>query len=365
MQPRTPQGAGTRCRVLLVDDSASIRRMLSVGLARHPLIDVVGEAEDAYVAREKIKALHPDVITLDVEMPRMNGLDFLERIMRLRPMPVVMLSSVTDAGSSAAIRALSLGAVDVQVKPKDGFDDRFLHGLAERLVTAAGSTLRVPARLKDTPDPTPRTVPENLKSWNGKIVLLGASTGGVAAIESVLKRLPENAPPIVIAQHMPASFLTSFADRLAQRMAMKVCMATDGAVLQQGVVYLAPGGMTHTTVHFDGTSFTCKNTSGPKINGHHPSVDALFGSATDFAEHVIGVLLTGLGRDGADGLKTLRNQGAQTIGQDEITSVVYGMPRAAQEIGALDVQLPLEDIASRICSLSERQGPASKPIRRK
>lgn len=344
---------GAKCRVLLVDDSPAIRQMLRLGLAKQPHIEVVGEAEDAYVARERIKQLNPDVITLDVEMPRMNGLDFLERIMRLRPMPVVMLSSVTNQGSVAAVRALSLGAVDVQVKPSDGFDDRFMTRLAERLLTAGTSKLRVPGRLRNTGKTTADTT-ARLNAWNGKIVLMGASTGGVAAIESVLRRLPSNTPPVVIAQHMPASFLSSFVERLSQRMAMNVQVASDGVALQQGTVYLAPGGMTHTTIRRDGSQFICQERTGPKINGHHPSVDALFLSAVDFAEHVIGVILTGLGRDGADGLTQLKCRGAQTIGQDEASCVVYGMPRAAFEAGAVGIQLPLERMASKICSFADR-----------
>jgi len=343
-----------RYKVLLVDDSPSILHLLTKGLSNHPQIEVIGTAKDAYDAREKIKALNPDVITLDVEMPRMSGLDFLERLMRLRPMPVVMLSSVTLEGSAAAVRALSLGAVDVQVKPVTGLDETFLQEFAARVVTAARSrsrSHRPMTGLHPAPSVTKRA---DFGRWNGKIVLIGASTGGVAALETVLKSMPKDGPPIVVSQHMPEMFLRSFVDRLDQKNAMTVRVASDGDVLKQGHVYLAPGGDRHTIVEKRGKSFVCCDKIGPKTNGHYPSVDELFHSAVSFGELVVGVILTGLGRDGAAGLKALRDAGAATLGQNKETCTVYGMPRAAFELGAIDTQVPIDAVAKHICRLTDK-----------
>lgn len=351
MQPVSPR---TPCRLLLVDDSPAILNLLNLGLSRHPDIEIVGTAIDAYDAREKIKSLNPDVITLDVEMPRMNGLDFLERIMRLRPMPVVMLSSITPEGSQAAIRALSLGAVDVLAKPEEGMDRAFLDDMAARVVTAARSRGRNQARvdgLRRVETPIAASV---IKRWNGRIILIGASTGGVAAIETVLKGLPVNCPPVVISQHMPESFLKSFVARLDQRNGQRVRVATDGDLLQEGTIYIAPGGDRHTGVAQRAGKFYCTDITGPKTNGHYPSVDELFGSATGFADRVIGVILTGLGNDGAAALTDLHDKGAFTIAQDKESCVVYGMPRAAVERGAIDRVMPLDEIAKTICHFAER-----------
>ncbi|WP_375172855.1 chemotaxis response regulator protein-glutamate methylesterase [Pseudooceanicola sp.] len=342
------------CRVLIVDDSPAIVNILRIGLSAHPAIEVVGTAADAYDAREKIKALDPHVITLDVEMPRMNGLDFLERIMRLRPMPVVMFSSVTPEGSEAAVRALALGAVDVMVKPLAGFDPAFLSDMADRVVTAARSRRRVAPGFDGLRPQEAETTAGVIKRWNGRILLIGASTGGVAAIEAVLRGLPVNCPPTVISQHMPESFLKSFVARLDQRNVQRVRVAEEGARLEQGLVYLAPGGDIHTGVDRHVGHFVCTEIRGPKTNGHYPSVDELFRSALGFAESVIGVILTGLGRDGAAGLAELHERGARTIGQDRDSSVVYGMPRAAHDLGALDRQCPLDEIPAEICRMADR-----------
>jgi two-component system chemotaxis response regulator CheB len=343
----------TPCRLLIVDDSPAIQKLLTIGLGRHPDIEVVGTAADAYEARAKIKELSPNVITLDVEMPRMNGLDFLERIMRLRPMPVVMFSSVTPEGSHAAIRALSLGAVEVMAKPKDGFDQVFLSDMADKVLTAANSQRRKSAPVEGLRAVNSRVSSGSIKRWNGRIILIGASTGGVAAIETVLQGLPVNCPPTVISQHMPESFLQSFVARLDQRNGQRVKVAEDGIKLEPGTIYLAPGGSRHTGVIQRGGSYFCVDIEGPKTNGHYPSVDELFRSALDFADRVIGVILTGLGRDGAEGLKHLHDKGALTVGQNRETCVVYGMPRAASELGALDKELPLDEIAGELCRLAE------------
>lgn len=342
-------------RVLLVDDSPAILRLLKVSLDRHPQLTVIGAAQDAYAAREKIKELSPDVITLDVEMPRMNGLDFLERIMRLRPMPVVMLSSVTPEGSAAAIRALSTGAVDVMAKPETGLSKGLMDELAERVVTAASSRrAKTPDHIGIRATGAPEKKVATFERWNGKICLLGASTGGVAAIETVLSSMPPNGPPIVISQHMPESFLVSFSERLNQKIPLNFVLAEDGMPLEPGNVYLAAGGKTHTGVERRGNAFYCRSIEGPARNGHHPSVDELFASAIDFADRVIGVILTGLGRDGAEELAKLRDNGAVTVGQNEDTCIVYGMPRAARDLKALDVELPLSEIAQAICDRADK-----------
>ncbi|QPM89728.1 protein-glutamate methylesterase/protein-glutamine glutaminase [Pseudooceanicola algae] len=338
-----------KTRVLIVDDQHSVQSLIRHALSQDDRIEVVGTADDAYEARELIKTLNPDVLTLDVEMPRMSGLDFLERLMRLRPMPVIMFSSLTHQGSEHAIRALSLGAVDVMPKPTTGLDAETLKKLAGRLVTATRfNRSKVPSMNDEVMDQA--VTRETLYRWNGKIVLLGASTGGVAAVETVLRRMPEDCPPIVISQHMPESFLISFVKRLDDLLPQNVRVAQDGMELLQGHVYLAPGGTEHTGIRRKGRRFEIAAIIGPKRNGHIPSVDELFMSAGDTAETVTAVLLTGIGKDGADGMKQLKQRGAYCIGQDEETCVVYGMPRAASEMGILDEQLPLTAIAKAICA---------------
>lgn len=357
--PSAPLFHQRPCRLLIVDDSPAIVKILASGLSRHNQIDVVGTASDAYEAREKIKLLNPDVITLDVEMPRMSGLDFLERIMRLRPMPVVMLSSVTSEGSRAAVQALALGAVDVVVKPRTGFSDHVLEDLAGRVLTAARSGRTKSSELTGLRAVETEAKPGVIRRWNGRILLVGASTGGVAAIETVLRGLPSNCPPTIISQHMPQSFLQSFVNRLNHRNRQSVDVAREGAKLSEGKIFLAPGGDHHTGVRFTNGSFYCTRIDGPKTNGHYPSVDELFLSAREFSDRVIGVILTGLGRDGAEGLADIHGKGALTIGQDRNTCVVYGMPRAAADLGALDRELPLDGIAEEICRMSDKHSPAA------
>lgn len=343
-----------RCRLMIVDDSAAIVNVLRHGLARHPEIEVIATASDAYEAREKIRTLDPDVITLDVEMPRMSGLDFLERIMRLRPMPVVMFSSVTTAGSDAAVRALSLGAVDVIVKPQGGLPPNLIDDMAMRILAAAGSLRRIDTGAKGLRAERPIAKAGSIRRWNGRIVMIGASTGGVAALETVLAGLPVNCAPTVISQHMPDSFLRSFVSRLNDRNVQRVVLAEPGLRVDRGMVVLAPGGAVHTGVALRDGAFYITEISGPKTNGHYPSVDELFASGYPFADRIIGVILTGLGRDGANGLAQLKKRGAWTIGQSRETSVVYGMPRAAAELGALTCCRDLSDIAGEICRMSDQ-----------
>jgi two-component system, chemotaxis family, protein-glutamate methylesterase/glutaminase len=342
----------TPTKVLIVDDQPSVQNLIRHALAKDPEIEVVGVAGDAYQARDLIKRLNPDVITLDIEMPRMSGLDFLERLMRLRPMPVIMFSSLTQKGSEQAVKALSLGAVDVLSKPLEGFTTDILHKLTQSVKNARHGQS---AKGSGVVGPVIKGAPEqvSMARWNGKIVLMGASTGGVAAVEAVLTRMPLDCPPIVISQHMPETFLKSFAGRLNDLLPQRVQLGRHGTSLDQGNIYLSPGGLAHTGVRRNGRLFEVTAIEAPKRNGHIPSVDELFYSGVDIAENITAVLLTGIGKDGAEGMRELKQRGAYCIGQDEASCVVYGMPRAAADMGILDQQLPLQDIARAICASCE------------
>ena len=336
-------------RVLIVDDSATMRALIRAALSADPEFNVVGEAGDPLEAREAIKALNPDVITLDVEMPNMNGLDFLERLMRLRPMPVVMVSTLTTRGAEATLNALELGAVDCVAKPAAGTPHAF-DALADKVRAAAQARVR-PLRAVDCA-PTAQTG----FTPNDKIVAIGSSTGGVEALLALVARFPANCAPTVITQHMPATFTGSFAERLNRACAAEVREARDGDPLAPGKVFLAPGGDRHLEV--DGvTHLRCRITPGPPMSGHCPSVDRLFDSVARTAKsRGVGVILTGMGRDGARGLMAIRDAGGRTLGQNEATSVVYGMPKAAFEIGAVERQLPLEKIGAAIRQLTNKEG---------
>lgn len=334
-------------RVLIVDDSATIRRLIKSRLSFDRRIVVVGEASDAFQARQLIKELSPDVITLDVEMPGMNGLDFLRKLMRLRPTPVVMVSTETREGSATAIEALSIGAIDCVGKPRVGELGNAFGDLADLLVCAADAQLKTRAVQVDATNASDF-------HWNGRGVLIGSSTGGVDALEVLLSGYPENCPPTLIAQHMPETFLASFVRRLNGRMKPRVELAREGAILEQGIVYIAPGGASHLTfngnrVGYCGLSFT------DKCRGYRPSVEVLFRSAIPWAERIVAVMLTGMGKDGAQAMLELRRAGASCIAQDQETSTIYGMPRAAINIGAVDEGTPITDMAKLIlnkCSLS-------------
>lgn len=339
-------------KVLIVDDTRAIRAMIRAMISRDPRIDVVGEAGDPYEARQLIRVLDPDVITLDVEMPRMDGLAFLERIMRLRPMPVVMVSSRTTEDSHAAIRALSLGAVDcvdiAKLRNGSGRGER----LIDTLLTAAGAkprTLRAPAQGVSVACAEPF-------DWNGKVVLIGASTGGVDALLTVLSDYPAEGPPTLIAQHMPAAFLESFTDRLDRHARPRVLPAREGLRLEPGMVCVARGGDHHValsprdplriaTIPHDGSE------------AYVPSVNVLFSSAERHGVNVLGVMLTGMGRDGAAALARMRAAGAHTIVQDAETAVVDGMPGTARDLGAAVEVAALSDIGKLILAgASRKQG---------
>ncbi|MBL8774014.1 MAG: chemotaxis response regulator protein-glutamate methylesterase [Phenylobacterium sp.] len=326
-------------KVLIVDDSATMRALLRSRIAADPRLLVVGEAADADAARAAIKALNPDVITLDIEMPRMNGLDFLERLMRLRPMPVVMVSSLTSRGAELTLAALELGAIDCVAKGgpagADAFDD-----LADILVVAAGAH----PRMREAP----AAVASDYVAGD-RVVAIGSSTGGVEALLHVLACFPANCPPTLVTQHMPASFTASFAARLDRVCAPEVSEAQDGADVVPGRIYLAPGGATHLTLQSgSGGRLACRLTAEGPVSGHRPSVDVLFRSVAAVGARGVGVILTGMGRDGAEGLLAMRRRGATTIAQDEATSIVYGMPRAAEELGAVERVLPLHRIGPAV-----------------
>lgn len=347
-------------RVLIVDDSAVMRNLLCQILAADPEIDVVGVAADAMVAREMIKALHPDVLTLDIDMPQMDGLAFLDRIMQLRPMPVVMISAMTMAGADVTLQALEMGAVDFVAKPQLDMRQAWpalRDEVVSKIKAAAKTSVQVAQRPKRLV-PKRADVPVRTRSPS-KIVTIGASTGGVSALLEILNGLPENIPPILVAQHMPASFTRQFAKRLNDCCATTVAEATDNARALPGHVYIAPGDR-HLVLVRSGLNYYCRLDEGERVNNHIPCVDILFASAATAAgSDGIGILLTGMGKDGAKGLAQMRQAGAATACQDEATSAIYGMPKAAMAIGAAEVELPLNRIAAYILersSVDSRQG---------
>jgi two-component system chemotaxis response regulator CheB len=339
-----------KTRVLVVDDSALVRSLLVEILSADPAIEVVGTASDPYVAREKIRALSPDVLTLDVEMPRMDGLTFLDNLMRLRPMPVLMVSSLTEAGADVTLQALELGAVDFVTKPK--IDVR--HGLQEyadvlrekvksiakaRPRGAAPAAAKLKAAINGAARPFRTTE---------RLIAIGASTGGTEAIRQVLDQMPADAPAVVITQHIPPMFSGPFAARMDKTSAMRVCHAEDGQVIVPGHAYVAPGGV-HLAVVRSGARYLCKLSDAPPENRHRPSVDVMFKSvAQNAGANSVAALLTGMGDDGARGLLALRECGARTLIQDEATSVVWGMPGAAHKLHAAEQVLPLDQVAAQL-----------------
>jgi two-component system, chemotaxis family, protein-glutamate methylesterase/glutaminase len=339
--------------VLVVDDQASMRRLIRGVLERERDITVVGEAKDPLEARESIKALNPDVVTLDIEMPRMNGLEFLEKIMRLRPTPVIMVSTLTGAGTDATIRALEIGAVDCIAKPAPGERELFAT-LPDKIRAAANSRVGSLADRIRTRATDKAQVPAGGYRPDGSLVAIGSSTGGVEALTAVLSSFPANCPPTVITQHMPPLFTRSFAERLNRLCAPAVAEATDGAPLAPGHVYIAPGSPTHHLEVVGGSGrLRCRLRAADTMNGHCPSVDILFHSVAKAAgAQALGVILTGMGRDGAAGLLAMREAGARTLGQDGASSLVYGMPKVAHEIGAVERQVPLRRIGADILTLT-------------
>lgn len=334
-------------RVLIVDDSSFIREVLSSLLSDDPELEIVGTAIDAQDARQKIKTLNPDVITLDIEMPGMSGLQFLEQLMRLRPIPVVMISSRTQKGATDTVLALELGAVDFVAKPVD--DPNGIGALASEIllkVKAAANAQVFGAT--EVPKPVPSPNAPSQQVLESKIIAIGASTGGVEAIRTVLAGLPSRSPPIIITQHMPANFTARFADRLNDISPFRVSEAKDGDILVPGHAYIAPGDL-HLTLQSTGLKRSIQLDKREKVSGHRPSVDVMFGSlASRFAKNTIAVLLTGMGQDGAKSMLDLRNNGAVTIGQDKSSCVIYGMPGAAMKLGAVEHEVALPRISQKI-----------------
>jgi len=339
-----------KINVLCVDDSALVRGLMTEIINSQPDMTVVATAPDPLVARELIKKHNPDVLTLDVEMPRMDGLDFLEKLMRLRPMPVLMVSSLTERGSEITLRALELGAIDFVTKPKLGIRDGLLEYtelIADKIRAAAKA--RVPAvPHANTPRPVPQILRSPLSS-SEKLVIIGASTGGTEAIRHVLQPLPADSPAILITQHMPAGFTRSFAQRLDALCSVTVREATHGERVLPGHVYLAPGGEMHMRLGRSGANYVIELDPSDPVNRHRPSVDVLFHSAAAAAgRNAIGVILTGMGKDGAVGLLEMKRAGARTLAQDEASCVVFGMPREAIALGAADEVVALGAMSERI-----------------
>lgn len=354
-----------RVKVLVVDDSALIRKLLSKILESSSDIEVVGTAGDPFIARDKIKQLNPDVLTLDVEMPRMNGLTFLENLMRLRPMPVVMVSSLTERNAEVTLKALELGAIDFVAKPKadiSGTLEAYADEITSKVLVA--SKARVQALTRPSPTQTvarkltaDAVIPRRdtrLEHTTDQIIAIGASTGGTEAIKDVLVTMPADSPPIVITQHIPVKFSTAFANRVDSLCSISVCEATDRQRIIGGHAYIAPGDQ-HLLVERDGAHYICRLSDGPPVNRHRPSVDVLFRSVCqNVGSNAIGAILTGMGSDGAHGLLEMKEAGAATIAQNEATSVVWGMPGAACKLDAADKVLPLEEITGHILELWTR-----------
>jgi len=349
-----------KIKVLIIDDSALIRGVLQEVINSLPDMTVVGTAPDPIRARDMIKELNPDVLTLDVEMPKMNGLEFLERLMRLRPMPVVMVSSLTEQGSEVTLQALELGAVDFITKPRLGVKD----GLAE-LSDDLGEKIRAAARARvRRHSATPREGGEGNRTIQGgkmlktteKLIFIGSSTGGTEALKEVISRMPADSPAILMTQHMPEAFTKSFAARLDSLSKMTVKEAANGERIVPGHAYLAPGH-SHLLVKKSGAYYYTELSQEAPVNRHRPSVDVLFGSAARIAgPNALGVILTGMGRDGASGMLEMRKAGAYTMAQDEASCVVYGMPRAAAEVGAAMEICSLTDIAGRLVDRLSQRG---------
>ena len=344
-------------RVLIVDDSALVRKVLGEILGAAPGIEVVGAVADPYQAREEIKRLNPDVLTLDVEMPRMDGITFLSNLMRLRPMPVVMVSSLTEPGAEVTLTALELGAIDFVAKPKLDVAQG-LEAYAEELVAKVTAAARARPRGRPTGHDAgvagrAEAVQQLMQrvQTTDKVIAIGASTGGTEAISEVLSVLPPTSPPVVIALHIPEAFSGSFAARLDGSSPLSVSEATDGQQLIPGHAYVARGDH-HLRIKRSGARFVCRVGTDDRVNRHRPSVDVLFDSVADqLGVNAVGVILTGMGNDGASGLRAMQAAGAPTIAQDESTSVVWGMPGEAVRLGAADEVLPLGQIAPRLAAL--------------
>ncbi|ESS73357.1 chemotaxis response regulator protein-glutamate methylesterase CheB [Methyloglobulus morosus KoM1] len=344
-----------KIRVLIIDDSMLIRKILTEILNSSPDIEVVGAAEDPLIAREMIKQLNPDVLTLDIEMPKMDGITFLRNLMRLRPTPVVMISTLTEKGAGITLEALTLGAVDFIAKPKVDVVST-LNSYADEIISkvkmAARANLSNSNRALKTREPDKIIEPANKRPGSDKtIIALGASTGGTEAIKVVVRGLPANTPGIVITQHLPAAFSESFVKHIDLASKMTALIPKHGQAVESGHIYLAPGDR-HMEVVKEGSRYVIKLLDTEPVNRHKPAVDVMFRSVAQCAgSNAIAVLLTGMGADGAAGMKEMHDAGAKTVIQDEPTSVVWGMPGSAYKLGCVDYMLPLEEVAHKIVSL--------------
>ncbi len=344
-----------KIKVLIVDDSPLIRNILTEILKSDPAIDVVGSAADPYIARDKIKKLNPDVLTLDIEMPRMNGIQFLSNLMRLHPMPVVMVSTLTEKGADITFKALELGAVDFVTKPTVDVSHQlslYADELIEKVKTAA--VARLQSRVNRASDvAVDNSVSAKCRSDLSNravdgMIAIGASTGGTEAIKEVLQRFPADTPPVVITQHIPEAFSAPFAYRMNRESAMEVCEAKDGQRILHGHVYIAPGDR-HLLIEAGADGYICKLSDAPKVNRHRPAVDVMFRSIVqNVTVDTVGVILTGMGADGASGLKEMHDAGSYTVAQNEQSSVVWGMPGASVKLVGVDSILPLHKIAEDV-----------------
>ena len=337
---------GQNIRVLVVDDSAVVRKVFSEELSRERGIDVVGTAPDPYVARDKIVKLKPDVVTLDIEMPRMDGLTFLKKLMKHYPLPVIIVSSLTQKGSKLAMEALDNGALEVICKPTAAYS---VGDMSVQLADKIRAVARVNVQKRTATTggdatPVPLTASSALSATTNKLIAIGASTGGTEAIKAVLTRMPPNSPGIVIVQHMPAKFTTSFAERLDSLCAISVSEAQDGDSVVNGRALLAPGNY-HMLLKRSGARYYVEVKNGPLVHHQRPAADVLFRSVAKYAgANAVGIILTGMGADGAAGLLEMKNAGAQTIAQDEASCVVFGMPKEAIKQGGVDRVVPLDNV---------------------
>lgn len=352
-------------KVLIVDDSALMRELLSAILENDPSIEVVGTAPHPLKAREMIKKYNPDVLTLDIDMPKMNGIEFLEKIMRLRPMPVVMISSLTQAGASVTLKALEIGAVDFIAKPQIDLERgirELSHEILRKVKMAAIAQVRPHVNNYASVNKV-LVDPERVHTSHKKLVAIGASTGGVEALRTILSALPRSMPPIFIVQHMPKQFTSSFASRLDGLCELQVLEAEHGQVALSGHVYIAPGDMHLKVISKPEGQWVCHLEDSDPVQGHKPSVNVLFDSlANPMAKDMIGLILTGMGRDGASGLKSMRECGAVTMGQSKSSCVVYGMPKAAFDIGAVEREIDLQLIAEELVRICHEGEPVNHAI---
>lgn len=355
MLSSTPSLRRGPIRVLIVDDSAVVRQLLTRDLSAVPGIEVVGSAPDPYVARDLVVKLEPDVLTLDVEMPRMDGITFLRLLMKHRPTPTIVVSSLTPRGSQTAVAAMEAGAVDVVCKPNGAFSAADLsQQLVEKIRIAAVARLRAPLATAVAPIGVVGAMAET----TDRVLAIGSSTGGVQALNEVLPRLPTSAPGVVIVQHMPAAFTGSFARRLNDLCNVRVAEARGGESVLPGHVLIAPGGR-HMRLNRSGSRYFVELVDGPPVHHQKPSVDVLFESVAKHAgANAVGAILTGMGGDGAAGLLAMRKAGARTVAQDEATSVVYGMPAEAARVGAAEEIRPLGEIAATLCRLASARRAA-------